>query len=108
VKICRHCKAKAAKGKQVCPKCGKSLNKDISDWRELLPGDKIKALAKSGPYFEGENGKTYLGYSGKCIIKRVEDNGLLVHTPCGTDFLYMGEKEEGIVGIKEAYKIQYI
>lgn len=90
------------KGKKACDKCGTTTgprayickncntpfifkNKSREDrntkiikhinWRELQKGDKIKVTG--GPYFVHRGEFIPMGYRGKFIVERIDENGIL-------------------------------
>lgn len=80
------------------------------EWQELKPKDEVKIISGTGPYFENKNGdRTYLGCpAGKYEVICLEKDGFFVNDGCGRIFVYMAEKRDGIVGIKEAHKVKLI
>lgn len=116
------------KGRKACPKCGTSTGprayccpscnyvyafkpkakeakntKIIRDvnWKELVKGDKIRVAA--GPYFVSKGEFIPMGYRGRFVVERLDENGILAwgldkHT--GFCHIYMGgdiqNKETGV------------
>lgn len=100
-KICE-CGATAGARAYECSACGAefatsklrrgSRKRPVKDYRKLLPGDRVKVLGSSGPYYIGESGeRTYMTDRGVYIVDRVEADGVYVNSREGArSFLYMG------------------
>lgn len=99
-KLCKHCGTATGPRAYFCPneKCGKPfviahqtqenaakakmtkkkarINRKV-DWTTLKPGDKIKVIAGSGPYFTKSNRETVpTGYSGYFQVDRLAKDGI--------------------------------
>ena len=77
------------------------------DWKDLRRGDEVKIIAGTGPYYESENGRIYMGLAGKYKVISIEKDGFLVDDG-GRAFCYMAEKRQGVVGFREAHKVKLI
>ena len=72
---------------------------DKVNWRELLPGDKIKV--RGGSYYVSHGEFIPMGAKGKFTVCKVEHNGILGYSgEGGYGFIYMGpdkqSKETGV------------
>ncbi len=117
-KICSLCNQEAGVRTKICD-CGavfpvkskrekalKPKGEEI-DWKDLRRGDEVKIIAGTGPYYESENGRIYMGLAGKYKVISVEKDGFLVDDG-GRAFCYMAEKRQGVVGFREAHKVKLI
>jgi len=91
-KVARVTKAAKAHGERV-------------SWRELLPGQFIKVLAGSGPYWMLKTGvRESMGYYGKFLIKRLDENGIHAYPTdsknSGHCYIYMGPKKIADSGMR--------
>lgn len=86
-----------------------TLKTEEVDWKQLKPGDRVKIFAGSGPFCEKPNGeKVYIGLSGKFEVHSVDKEGFFVFDGSFRAFCYMGETKEGVVGLKQAHKVEKI
>lgn len=102
-KICE-CGATAGARAYECSECGAEFatsklrrgarKRPVKDYRKLLPGDRVKVLGSSGPYYIGESGeRTYMTDRGVYTVERVETDGVYVASKMGArSFLYMGKE----------------
>ena len=92
--VCKHCntefKAGAiAKNKPLNVKKQKRFE-EISDWRSLERGDRIKVFARSGNYYVNKDGeRQYLTDAGVYTVQDKDDCGLNVFSE-GYGYIYMG------------------
>lgn len=96
------CGATAGARAYECSECGAefptsklrrgSRKRPVKDYRKLLPGDRVKVLGASGPYYVGETGeRTYMTDRGIYTVDRVAADGVYVRSKMGaSSFLYMG------------------
>jgi hypothetical protein len=70
---------------------------EIIDWKKLKAGQTIILKSGSkGPYFQGESGRLLVGYRGKFIISKIEENAIIAYgydRTTGSDgiaYIYMG------------------
>ncbi len=111
-KVCGQCSEKNGVRTLICKKCQtlfkiKSSNYNpqkarkqrkkrfIKDWRSLLPGDIVRVMGGSGPFYEDAEGlRHYLTDRGKYKIKSIDKNGIhvlgIAPRTSGFQFLYMG------------------
>lgn len=92
--VCKHCNSEFTSNSKSKPvKIKKSKPKkyeEVTDWRSLNSGDKIKVIGRSGNYYLGEDGdKQYLTDAGIYTIKDKDDLGLRVYNG-GHGYIYMG------------------
>ncbi len=120
-KICSICNQESGVRQKICD-CGaafpakskreKALNPKTEeiDWKTLNRHDTIRVFGASGPYFEKENGeRIYMGLAaGKYEVLSVEKDGFFVVDGSFRAYCYMGEREEGVVGWKEAHKVKLV
>src|SRR5690348_11288172 len=66
------------------------------DWKELHPKDRIKILSGTGPYYEGENGRIYLGPAGIFDVVELHNDGFTIRDGIAIGFCYMGETKPGV------------
>ncbi len=115
-KTCKQCGTQTGPRSYNCPECGYSFNvqKGITkrnrkrrgvqvNWRELQPGDFIRVLAGSGPYWPLPDGEREpMGYYGVFKVAHVHEDGLGCYPAdkknSGFCFIYMGEKKQSKVG----------
>lgn len=71
----------------------------ISNHKELVPGDTIRVVGGSGPYFIGDdNLKHYCSDRGKYVVNSIDEDGLWACAPNGGNvFLYMGQVKKSPV-----------
>jgi ribosomal protein L40E len=92
---CKHCGsefvAKTKSDKPVKPKKIKKYT-EVSNWKELVSGDKIKVIGRSGNYYVNSSGeRQYLTDAGLYTISDRDDNGLMVYGDNqGFGYIYMG------------------
>ncbi len=103
----------------TCPDCNKKFPAKTKrekalkpkgeevDWKDLRRNDEVRIISGTGPYYESENGRIYMGLAGKYKVISVEKDGFLVDDG-GRAYCYMGEKREGVVGFREAHKVKLI
>lgn len=96
------CGATAGARAYECSECGAefatsklrrgSRKRPVKDYTKLLPGDRVKVLGSSGPYYTNESGeRTYMTDRGVYTVVRVETDGVYVASKAGaSSFLYMG------------------
>jgi len=114
---------KKKRGQKVCPECGtvngvrsyyckecdyafkmKKRSKSrrgrpVKDWRTLEPGDYVRVVGRSGPYYIKDNGdKIYFTDAGIYHIKQRHGNGFVAvgvgRQSHGYEFLYMGKEKK--------------
>lgn len=129
-KTCEKCGHMTGPRAFKCPDCGHSFNIQkgitkcrrkrngsvIENWKDLKPGDFIRVLAGSGPYWINDETREResLGYFGLFRIKRVEVNGLGCYPADkknhGFCFVYMGDtkKSTSKVSYMRAHKIRKV
>lgn len=129
-KLCEKCGHATGPRSFRCPECDHSFNVQkgvtkrrrkrkgemIGNWKELKPGDFIRVLAGSGPYWVNDETKEResLGYFGLFKIKRVEIDGLGCYPVDkknhGFCYIYMGETKPSASGIsyKRAHRIRKV
>jgi len=118
-KICKNCQSVNAARSRICSRCDfefkpKNLpvKNEIVNWKGLNPGDFIKIIVGSGPYYiskkETENSKAgeriFMGDLGVYKVVKIVDNGIYAFGAtlknAGYTFIYMGKsyisKETGI------------
>lgn len=84
------------------------------DWRLLKPGDYIKVLSGSGPFWVRKNGEREpMGYYGKFRVSRVGEDGIHAYPTdtknSGHCYIYMGPKRIGSTGMRNRpHKIRQI
>ena len=91
---CKHCNNEFKSGSVSKNKPGKIRKKkkfeEITDWKSLQCGDRIKVVSRSGNYFVNEAGeKQYLTDGGIYTVKDKDESGLIVYD-CGYGYIYMG------------------
>ena len=102
-KVCTNCNSKNGVRTLVCKSNGSSRAKArkrrkkrfIKKWRSLSPGDVVRVVGGSGPFYESSDGmRHYLTDRGKYEIESVDKNGLhvlgIAPRTSGYQFLYMG------------------
>lgn len=104
-KICE-CGATAGARAYECSACGTEFatsklrrgtrKRPVKDYRKLVPGDRVKVLGSSGPYYVGETGeRTYMTDRGVYVVDRVDVDGVYVVSKMGArSFLYMGPERK--------------
>lgn len=92
---CKHCNNEfkpgaTSKNKKTKPRKVKKFE-EITDWKELKNGDRIKVVARSGNYYlNDETGeKQYLTDGGIYTIQDIDSSGLVVYAN-GYGYIYMG------------------
>lgn len=98
---CKHCGSEFVsnnKGKTVKTKKRPKKFEEVSDWKSLNDGDKIKVIGRSGNYYIGDDGdRQYLTDAGVYTVKDKDDYGLRVYDG-GYGYIYMGpEKRSDII-----------
>lgn len=117
--ICfEHCGPRSKKCSQGHPfdiKVKSKREKDLKpkteevDWKTLKRHDWVKVLVGSGPYYEVDEQKIYIGCDGgKYEVLSLERDGFFVKEDNYRKFVYMGETKPGVVGTKEPHKIKLI
>lgn len=98
--VCKHCNEEFIMGATSKNKKPPKIKKpkkfeDISDWKSLTDGDRIKVIGRSGNYYVGDNGdKQYLTDSGLYTVKSQDSKGLIVYAnDGGWGYIYMGPEE---------------
>jgi hypothetical protein len=110
-KLCKNCNNTSGARAHVCKHCGhefvannkavtckvkkKKVKKfeEISNWKELKRGDRIKVIGRSGNYYLGENGdKQYLTDAGVYTVQDIDLLGLHVYGG-GYGYIYMGPEK---------------
>ena len=87
-KTCPSCSTETGPRAYCCPNCNhvfsfKAKSKESKNtkiirnvnWRELIKGDRIKV--GGGPYFVNRGEFIPMGYRGKFIVERIDENGIL-------------------------------
>lgn len=94
--ICKSCKFVFQTAKCTKKKCCKSTIPQVK-WNQLQPGDVIKVIIGSGPYFKTEEDNIYMGEHGTFKVKDIDDKGIHAfpnkvgrYRHC---YIYMGPKE---------------
>jgi len=95
--VCKHCNVAfvsnaISKTKKFKRKRQPKKFEEISDWKELSDGDKIKVIGRSGNYYVGSNGdRQYMTDAGVYTVKDKDDKGLTVYSQDGGfGYIYMG------------------
>lgn len=92
--VCKHCGAEfkagaIAKNKPAKIKKQKRFE-EVSDWKSLERGDKIKVIGRSGNYYiNGDGERQYMTDAGMYVIHDKDDSGLHVYNG-GYGYIYMG------------------
>ena len=87
--VCKHCNVAfvsnaISKTKKFKRKRQPKKFEEISDWKELSDGDKIKVIGRSGNYYVGSNGdRQYMTDAGVYTVKDKDDKGLTVYSQDG-------------------------
>jgi hypothetical protein len=95
---CKHCNsefiANVSNNKNKVKRPRKPKKYIAINWRELMRGDKIKVIGRSGNYYVGADGdKKYLTDAGIYTISDIDDNGLRVYADGGGyGYIYMGKE----------------
>jgi hypothetical protein len=91
--VCKHCDQEfVSNNKKPTQAKKKKLKKyeEISNWKDLQKGDKIKVIGRSGNYYVGEDGdKQYLTDAGIYTVQDKDELGLRVYDG-GYGYIYMG------------------
>lgn len=93
---CKHCNTTfdGAKNKQPTKIKKQRKPKKYQEifWKDLLNGDKIKVVGRSGNYYINPIGeKQYLTDAGIYTVQHADANGLIVHSnDGGFGYIYMG------------------
>lgn len=92
--VCKHCNHEFKAGATSKNKPGKVRKtkkyEEISDWKSLQKGDRIKVVGRSGNYYEGPDGeRQYLTDAGIYTVKDIDKLGLHVYDG-GHGYIYMG------------------
>ena len=92
---CKHCNvAFVSKNSESKVLKTKKLKKysEISDWKSLEHGDRIKVIGRSGNYYIGNNGeRQYMTDAGTYTIAGQDHSGLMVYGDGeGFGYIYMG------------------
>lgn len=95
--VCKHCNAEFVKGAATTnDKKNKTLKtrikkfEEITDWRSLQRGDRIKVVGRSGNYYLTSTGeRQYLTDMGIYTVQDKDDLGLQVYDG-GYGYIYMG------------------
>jgi hypothetical protein len=109
-KLCKYCKSINAARQRICNSCKNEFNpknipikNEVKDWQNLQPGDLIKVIVGSGPYYiskkESENSRfgerIPMGEIGVYKVTRVVENGIyafgMTNRNGGSTFIYMGK-----------------
>ena len=97
---CKHCNAEFVVGLNSKNKKQPKIKKpkkfeEITDWKSLTNGDRIKVIGRSGNYYIGENGdKQYMTDSGIYTVKNRDSDGLIVYaSDGGWGYIYMGPEK---------------
>lgn len=92
---CKHCNnefvpASITKKNKIKTKRPKKYE-DI-DWQELINGDTIKVIGRSGNYYINSMGeRMYMSEAGVYTVQRKDHNGLIVYSSNGGyGYIYMG------------------
>lgn len=95
--ICKHCNNEFVSNSKTPKKVNKRKPKkyeEISNWKDLQKGDKIKVIGRSGNYYLGEDGdKQYLTDAGVYIVQDKDELGLRVYDG-GYGYIYMGPEQK--------------
>lgn len=91
---CKHCNSEFVsnnKNKEGKVKKRKAKRfEEVSDWKQLERGDRIKVIGRSGNYYIGDNGdKQYLVDAGVYTVQDKDESGLQVYDG-GYGYIYMG------------------
>jgi hypothetical protein len=120
-KTCKHCGETTGPRAHNCPSCGKAFEfksevvtaeDNKFDWRKLEPGDVIKVISGSGPYFEGEIERIPMGYHGVFKVHGVDTNGIHAYpvkaNESGHCYIYMGPAVEKSPGglVQKSHKVR--
>lgn len=111
-KVCTNCNSKNGVRTLVCKQCqspfmsksnGSSRTKArrrrrkrfIKNWRSLSPGDVVRVVGGSGPFYESPDGmRHYLTDRGQYKVQSIDKNGIhvlgIAPRTSGYQFLYMG------------------
>jgi hypothetical protein len=94
---CKHCNTEfniETTSKSKKPVKTKKVKKfeEITDWKSLTNGDRIKVIGRSGNYYIGDSGdKQYMTDAGIYTVKSHDTNGLIVYaSDGGWGYIYMG------------------
>ena len=91
--VCKHCNTEFVSSNNKGVKTKKKKTKkfeEISDWKNLQKGDRIKVVGRSGSYYVGDDGdKQYLTDAGIYTVQGVDSLGLHVYDG-GYGYIYMG------------------
>lgn len=93
---CKHCETQFDNTKSKKPGKIKKQRKPKKyqeiDWKELINGDKIKVVGRSGNYYVNSIGeKQYLSDAGLYTVQYADTNGLIVYSSDGGfGYIYMG------------------
>lgn len=94
--VCKHCNHEfiskpTSKNKKVRKRKPKKFQ-EITNWKELNAGDKIKVIGRSGTYYIGDDGeRQYMTEAGIYKIQSQDDKGLVVYGDYGGfGYIYMG------------------
>jgi len=92
---CKHCDhafvTKSKGDKPVKPKKTKKYS-EVENWKDLIVGDKIKVIGRSGNYYINSSGeRQYMTDAGSYTISATDDSGLMVYGDGeGFGYIYMG------------------
>ncbi len=99
-KLCQNCNTINGVRSFNCKKCDhpftmkKSFKKKrqiVKDYTTLNPGDNIRIIGGSGPYYIAKDGfRHYLTDRGKYRVDKIVQNGIMASGRCGSEFFYMG------------------
>lgn len=107
-KLCKNCDKINGARSHTCKYCnstfhsatGKKPSKkkqvEIDNWHELVKGDVIKVVGRSGNYYVNDMGeRMYMSDAGIYTVVSKDSNGLIVHTTeGGYGYIYMGEETQ--------------
>jgi hypothetical protein len=100
-KKCRGCGGVNGARALQCRNCGvafkikKRVKRSlVSEWNELVPGDRVRVIGGSGPYYLDTQGRSYLTEKGVYTVVGIDINGVHARTQYGSyTYLYMGPEE---------------
>lgn len=95
---CKHCNhefvAHVSNNKNKIKRPKKQKKYVSINWQDLVRGDKIKVIGRSGNYYVGPNGdKQYLTDAGIYTVSDIDEHGLRVYADGGGyGYIYMGKE----------------
>ena len=128
-KICEKCSAANGVRAYYCKECDHPFKmkkksksrrgRPVKDWKTLEPGDYVRGVGRSGPYYIKDNGdKIYFTDAGVYHIKQIHKDGMMAvgtgRQAHGFEFLYMGKEKRSKLldqmysAPHKLYKVEYI